>query len=115
VLRGGKSNGRAAHWQPVLRMYITPFSTARTSIVRLLPPPFASGINGPMIALKAVPSTLVGQITRVAQLAAVVFWSVLGRPHGRSFSGNRRREPITTDSDKSVCSRTDTKKSVRTS
>jgi hypothetical protein len=47
-------------------MYITPFSTARTSIVRLLPPPFAFGIKGPMIALKAVPSTLVGQITRVA-------------------------------------------------
>jgi len=109
VLRGGKSNGRAAHWQPVLRMYITPFSTARTSIVRLLPPPFASGINGPMIALKAVPSTLVGQITRVAQLAAVVFRPVLGRPHARSSSGNRLSEPITTDSNHSACSRMGTK------
>jgi hypothetical protein len=78
-------------------MYVTPFSAARTSIVRLLPPPFASAVErqrqttGPMIALKAMPSTRVGQITRVAQLAAVVFRPIFGRPHGRFFSGNRRR------------------------
>jgi hypothetical protein len=42
--------GSAAHWQPVLRMDITPLTTARSSIVRLLPPRFAGGISGPMIA-----------------------------------------------------------------
>jgi hypothetical protein len=52
---------------------------------------------------------LVGQITRIAQLAAIVFWPVLGRPHGRPSSRTRRREPITTDSDDSICSRMDTK------
>jgi hypothetical protein len=50
VLFGGRSFGSAAHWQPVLRMYLTPFSTARSSIVRLLPPRFAGGISGPMSA-----------------------------------------------------------------
>jgi hypothetical protein len=50
VLRGGRSFGSAAHLQPVERMYITPFSTARSSIVRLFPPRFARGINGVMIA-----------------------------------------------------------------
>ena len=55
---------------------------------------------------------LVGQIARVAQLAAVVSWPVLGRPHGRPSSRTRRRGPITTDSDQSVCSRTDTQGSL---
>lgn len=49
----------------------------------------------------------VGQITRVAQLAAVVFRPVLGRPHAHSSSGIRRQEPITTDSNHSICSRMD--------
>jgi hypothetical protein len=31
-------------------MYITPFTTARSSTVRLLPPRFARGISGAMIA-----------------------------------------------------------------
>ena len=60
MLRGGRSFGSAANWQPVLRMYITPLTMVRTSIVRLLPPFFAGGINGPISA------------HRVAQLAAVV-------------------------------------------
>ncbi len=47
MLRGGRFFGSAAHWQPVLSTYITPFTTARRSIVRLLPPRFAGGINGP--------------------------------------------------------------------
>ncbi len=34
------------HWQPVLRMYITPFMTARMSTRRLPPPRLAGGING---------------------------------------------------------------------
>jgi hypothetical protein len=50
VLRAGKSFGSAAHWQPVLRMYITPLTTARTSTVRLLPPRLAGGMSGPMNA-----------------------------------------------------------------
>jgi hypothetical protein len=33
-------------WQPVLRMYITPFMTARMSTRRLPPPRLAGGING---------------------------------------------------------------------
>jgi hypothetical protein len=49
VLRGGRSFGNAAHWQPVERTYITPSTTARSSIVRLLPPRFARGISDPMI------------------------------------------------------------------
>jgi hypothetical protein len=31
-------------------MYITPLTTARSSMVRLLPPRFAGGISGAMIA-----------------------------------------------------------------
>ena len=46
VLRGGKSFGMYRHWQPVLRMYITPFMTARMSVRRLPPPRLAGGING---------------------------------------------------------------------
>jgi hypothetical protein len=46
VLRGGRSFGNAAHWQPVLSTYITPLTTSRTSTVRLLPPRLAGGING---------------------------------------------------------------------
>src|SRR6516165_11850784 len=34
------------HWQPVLRIYITPFMTARMSVRRLPPPGLAGGING---------------------------------------------------------------------
>jgi len=48
VLRGGKSFGNEAHWQPVLRIYISPLTTSRTTTVRLLPPRFAGGINGAM-------------------------------------------------------------------
>src|SRR6516162_3699630 len=33
------------HWQPVLRMYITPFMTARMSTTRLPPPRLAGGIT----------------------------------------------------------------------
>jgi hypothetical protein len=48
VLRGGKSFGNDAHWQPVLRIYISPFTTSRSTTVRLLPPRLAGGINGPI-------------------------------------------------------------------
>jgi hypothetical protein len=47
VLRGGKSFGIAAHWQPVLSTYIKPLMISRSTTVRLLPPRFARGINGP--------------------------------------------------------------------
>ena len=46
VLRGGRSLGIARHWHPVLRMYIAPFTTSRTSTPRLLPPGLAGGISG---------------------------------------------------------------------
>jgi len=46
VLRGGRSFGSAAHWQPVLSTYINPLMTSRTSTVRLLPPRLAGGITG---------------------------------------------------------------------
>ena len=38
--------GIARHWQPVLRMYIRPFTTSRTSTFRLRPPRLAGGISG---------------------------------------------------------------------
>ena len=50
MLRGGRSLGSAPHWQPVLKIYITPLTTSRTSTERLLPPRLAGGINGPRIA-----------------------------------------------------------------
>src|SRR3982750_1943211 len=46
VLRGGRSLGIAAHWQPVLRIYMRPLTTSRRLTVRLLPPRLAAGING---------------------------------------------------------------------
>jgi hypothetical protein len=46
MLRGGRSFGIARHWQPVLRMYISPLTTSRTFTVRLLPPRLAGGISG---------------------------------------------------------------------
>src|SRR3974377_272960 len=33
------------HWQPVLRIYMTPFITARMSVCRLPPPLFAGGMS----------------------------------------------------------------------
>jgi hypothetical protein len=48
--RGGRSLGSAAHWHPVLRVYISPFTTSRSFTVRLLPPRFAGGIKGPITA-----------------------------------------------------------------
>ena len=50
----------------------------------------------------------VGQIARVAQLAAVVFRPVLGRPHGHPSPGSHQPRPVTTDSNHAICSRTDT-------
>jgi hypothetical protein len=41
------------HWQPVLRMYITPFMTARMSVRRLPPPRLAGGINGGLALFEA--------------------------------------------------------------
>src|SRR5712672_3438169 len=46
VLRGGRSFGIARHWHPVLKIYIIPFITSRSSTWRLLPPRLAGGING---------------------------------------------------------------------
>ena len=37
---------KVAPWQPVLRIYITPFMTARMSVRRLPPPGLGGGING---------------------------------------------------------------------
>src|SRR5437016_4320081 len=45
VLRGGRSFGIARHWHPVLKIYMIPFITSRTSTWRLLPPRLAGGIN----------------------------------------------------------------------
>src|SRR3954462_10125063 len=44
--RGGRSLGIARHWQPVLRMYISPFTTSRTFTVRLLPPRLPGRMSG---------------------------------------------------------------------
>jgi hypothetical protein len=38
--------GARFHWQPVLRIYIGPLTTALISTVRLLPRFFAAGIGG---------------------------------------------------------------------
>jgi hypothetical protein len=46
VLRGGKSFGIDRHWQPVLRMYITPFMTARMSAM-IGKPGYQMGILAP--------------------------------------------------------------------
>src|SRR5262245_65881821 len=46
VLRGGRSFGIARHWHPVLKIYMIPFITSRTSTWRLLPPRLSGGING---------------------------------------------------------------------
>src|SRR5258708_11918927 len=42
---GGRSFGTARHWHPVLKIYMIPFITSRTSTWRLLPPRLAGGIN----------------------------------------------------------------------
>src|SRR3954451_2014858 len=46
VERGGRSLGIARHWQPVLRMYISQFTTSRTFTVRLLPPRLPGRMSG---------------------------------------------------------------------
>src|SRR4051812_36275241 len=46
VERGSRSLGIARHWQPVLRMYISPFTTSRTFTVRLLPPRLPGRMSG---------------------------------------------------------------------
>src|SRR5262249_10004628 len=59
VLRGGRSFGIARHWHPVLKIYMIPFITSRTSTWRLLPPRLAGGINGSTCAhSSSVRSTL---------------------------------------------------------
>ena len=50
VLLGGKSLGSARHWQPVLRMYITPLITSRIATRRLPPPGLPGGISGSISA-----------------------------------------------------------------
>ena len=46
MLLGGKSLGSARHWQPVLRMYITPLITSRIA-TRLLQMAVISRAEGP--------------------------------------------------------------------
>ena len=50
MLRAARSFGTARHWQPVLRMYISPLTTSRRLTERLLPPGLAGGINGAISA-----------------------------------------------------------------
>ena len=50
MLRGGRSFGIARHWHPVLKTYMIPFITSRSSTWRLLPPRLAGGINGSISA-----------------------------------------------------------------
>ena len=45
--------GIARHWQPVLRIYISPLTTSRTFTVRLLPPRLAGGMIGATCAHSA--------------------------------------------------------------
>jgi hypothetical protein len=40
----------ARHWQPVLKMYISPLTTLRRLTERLLPPDVAGGISGAISA-----------------------------------------------------------------
>src|SRR6185436_5041102 len=47
---GGRSFGIARHWHPVLKTYMIPFITSRSSTWRLLPPRLAGGINGSISA-----------------------------------------------------------------
>jgi hypothetical protein len=62
------------HWQPVLRMYITPFMTARMSTRRLPPPRLAGWINGSTYPF------VISQVARISQVIAVVLCPVLVRP-----------------------------------
>ena len=48
-----KSLGSARHWQPVLRMYITPLITSRIATRRLPPPGLPGGISGSICAHSA--------------------------------------------------------------
>ena len=59
--------GNARHWQPVLRMYIRPFTTSRTSTLRLRPPLLAGGISGALLLLA----------TGDALFSAIVPWLML--------------------------------------
>src|SRR5258708_18452726 len=72
---GGRSFGIARHWHPVLKIYMIPFITSRTSTWRLLPPRLAGGI------WFDIRPFIVGQVTRISQFAAVVTSAVLRRPH----------------------------------
>src|SRR4051795_495959 len=106
VLRGGRSLGIAAHWQPVLRMYMRPLATSRRLTVRLLPPRLAAGISRDQWCDQR--PFLVGQVTWVAQLAPVVATTVLTRPHQRLPPDRNPAKGITPDSQPSRCFRMDT-------
>src|SRR3990172_8296162 len=46
VFWGGKSLGKARHWQPVDSTYMMPFTISRTTTSRLRPPRLAGRISG---------------------------------------------------------------------
>src|SRR5215212_10781344 len=78
VLRGGRSFGSDAHWQPVLRIYISPLTISRSTTVRLLPPRLACGISGAMIAHSAS-ATLLGERSLLRSYRARFSFVPIGR------------------------------------
>jgi len=69
----------------VLRMYITPFMTARMSVRRLPPPGFAGGINGFTYAHSSSVRSL-----GLPQVITIVFW--VGS-HASTLAAPRESDP----------------------
>ena len=69
---GRQSLGSARHWQPVLRMYITPLITSRIATRRLPPPGLARRDQ----RLDMRPFRI-GQVARITQFVAVVARAVV--------------------------------------
>ena len=62
MLRGGRSFGIKAHWQPALKIYVNPLTISRSTTVRLLPPRFAGGtpVNVTLLVFPNGPATFHG-------------------------------------------------------
>src|SRR5258707_12275239 len=95
VLRGGGSLGTARHWHPVLKIYIIPFITSRSSTWRLLPPRLAGGINGSTSA-------------HSSSVRSLGYRNALRSYRPRFFAVHIGDPPRIRLPEDSICSRTDT-------
>ena len=95
----------ARHWHPVLKTYMIPFITSRSSTWRLLPPRLAGGINGSISAHSSSVRSL-GYRNALRSYRPRFFDVHIGDPPRNQAT---TLESQTTYAD-SICSRTDTEK-----